>query len=181
MNVAIIGLSPSTHPNGKPFPGWLTWGLAWDAYAPRYDALFEMHDRALWEKRGPDYLKRLQELDALPVWMQAHQDEVPTSQGYPFTAVLALLGRDYIGSSIAYMVAKAVLDGAARIGLWGVDLSDEGAYGHQRPNLEYILGIAHGRGIRIEIAEPTALLHHRPTDMFLDEAVIYPRRYGQLA
>ena len=53
--VAIIGLADASHPRGR-VPHCETWGLPWDGYAPHYDRLFEMHDRALWDLRGPRYL-----------------------------------------------------------------------------------------------------------------------------
>ena len=155
------------------------WGLPWDAYAHQYDRLFEMHDRSLWERRGPEYLERLQDL-YVPIYMQRYQKDVPASKAYPLARTNALVG-DYYGSSIAYMLALAILEKAERISIWGVQLDAASIFGHERPNLEYLIGFARGRGIAVDVAQPSALLTHRPENEFLDKAVAYPTRYGWLA
>lgn len=175
--VAIIGLSPSTH-DEAPWADeeWEKWGLPWDAYAPRCSVLFEMHDRSLWEgRRG--YLDRLRELPG-PIYMQHQHPDIPGSEEYPLAAAQEALGADYFGSSPAYMAALAAVYKVPQVGLWGVELAEDSAYEHQRPNLEYVLGVLRGRGVRVDVCQPSALLRHRPEHKFDGRSVSYPVRYG---
>ena len=169
----IVGLGPS-HDNVP----WeeKTWGLPWDAWAPRYDLLFEMHDRILFESRGKKYMDRLRESD-VPIVMQKKHEDIPKSISYPLDTVNSIVG-DYYGSSVAYMVALAIMRKEDRIILYGVDLSDD--YDHQRPNLEYLIGFARGKGIEVEVPEESLLLKRRKADEYQDFGVMYPERYGSL-
>lgn len=56
-------------------------------------------------------------------------------------------------SSIAYMLAKAIVDceaqGIKQIGLWGIMQQSETEYTYQRPGIQYFLSEAMRRGIRV--------------------------------
>ncbi|MCK5604711.1 hypothetical protein KAR91_22670, partial [Candidatus Pacearchaeota archaeon] len=66
MDIAIVGLSPTTH-DQTPMD-WEIWGLPWDeGYWVHYDRLFEMHELPLIEKhpevRPKDYIERLKSIE----------------------------------------------------------------------------------------------------------------------
>lgn len=102
----------------------------------------------------------------VPVVMLEREDDIPTSIRFPMEKVAAIAktrqGTAYLESSIAYMVAMAVLELKAgdRIGIWGVDLHCDSEYAYQRPNLEYWLGVATGKGIKVYIPPQSALMSH---------------------
>lgn len=121
-------------------------------------------------------MDRLREAD-VPVYMQQAHADIPMSRAYPLAAVSACTG-DYFGSSVAYMLALAIYEGADEIGLWGVDLSDD--YDHQRPNLEYLIGFARGRWREVSVPDGSRLLSRRKTDDYRGVEVKYPERYGVL-
>jgi hypothetical protein len=155
MKVGVIGLSPRSHhlaPWGD--SQWELWGLAWDADFLKFQRTFEIHDdmqsRVGWEH----YRDRLKMCSRL--YMQEAHPEVPNATRYPREAVDALAG-DYLSSSIAYAFALAVLEGADEIGLWGVDMKAEEEYFDQRPNMEYWIGFARGRGIKVHVPESSPL------------------------
>jgi hypothetical protein len=83
--------------------------------------------------------------------------EIPNSDGlfcpYMFT------------SSIAYMLAKAIVDceesSSPAIGLWGIMQASEGEYAYQRPGIQYFLGEAMKRGIKV-IANRESCLFDMP-------------------
>lgn len=56
-------------------------------------------------------------------------------------------------SSIAYMLAKAIVDceqhGIKQIGLWGIMQQSDNEYVYQRPGIQYFLGEAMKRGIKV--------------------------------
>lgn len=163
-------------------PTWAIWGL---------NALFRLHafDPDRWAVDGPDPWRadRWFELHAwsaqsasdvaalrlcpIPVYMfdedleAAHLAGVTHAVRYPLDEVLALGYRRYFTSTFAYQVALAILLGYEEIGLYGVEL------GHGTPRervvekagLEYWLGIAEGRGIRVTLpSQATGLLYHPP-------------------
>ena len=172
--IAIVGLGPSH--DEVPYEKWEAWGVGWDAWAPRYARIFEMHDRELWEQRGQDYIEKLNDAD-IPVYMQRRHIEIPKSTEYPLWQVAGEVG-DYFGSSPAYMIALAIYEEVDEIGIWGVDLKD--SYDHQKPNLEYLIGFARGRGIHVRVNPFSTLLEFRPEDNYLGKDVTYRKRYGHL-
>jgi hypothetical protein len=182
VKVAIVGLSPATHdkaPWGE--PGWEIWGLPWDdAGWPHMTRHFEMHDMRLLEsehsKRGDAYWQRLAECDRL--YMQ--DDTLPNAIPYPFDEVAQTTGY-YWNSSIAYALALAIHEGAEEIGVYGVDMKGDDEYGYQKPNVEYLLGLAKGRGIKVHVPEESPLLKFTGKGvMFFDHAPQYIKRYGWL-
>ena len=77
--------------------------------------------------------------------MGAYSD-IPNATAYPMEDVSAVVG-DYFNSSIAYMLGLAIVEKVDRIGIWGVDLNCDDEFAYQRPNAEYLIGFARGRGI----------------------------------
>ena len=70
-------------------------------------------------------------------------------------------------SSIAYMLAKAIVDCEREkipaIGLWGILQSSDNEYAYQRPGTQYFLWEAAKRGIKVLVA-PESRLAERPKD-----------------
>lgn len=177
--VAIIGLSQTTH-DKAPWsdPTWEKWGLPWDeGYWARCDRLFEMHDWRLLGLRKNAYIARLATVEA-PLYMQAAYLENATP--YPFEDVSRVTGA-YWNSSIGYMLALAITEGVDRIGLWGVDMKGDDEYGYQRPNCEYLIGLARGKGIDVVIPEESPLCKFQGEGIrFLNTNPVYVDRYGWL-
>ncbi|MFW6078997.1 MAG: hypothetical protein ACODAE_05210, partial [Gemmatimonadota bacterium] len=117
---------------------------------------FELHPRAVLEERHEGHLEWLKTCP-LPVYMQRAWDDIPTSVAYPKAEVEARLG-GYMTSSIAWMLALAILEGFQEIGVWGVDMASETEYAQQRPAVEYLLGIAQGLGRTVHVPESADLL-----------------------
>lgn len=150
MRVAIVGLSQSSrHLAPWKSPEWELWGLAWDTERYRFHRTFEMHDRADLEKFYGDRLEAYLE-------KASYCNRLYTPENYPFDAVAADVG-DYWCSSIAYMLALAIHEGAEEIGVYGVDMRGDDEYGYQKPNCEYLIGLARGRGIKVHIPDVSPL------------------------
>lgn len=167
MKVAIVGLGPGGQ--DAPFGEWSCWALLWDRFSRiRANAVFEMHNLA--EIEDMDAADDLE--PGTPIYWQ-HRHKV-TSGGcfvpYPLDDVIEDIGRDWFESSVSYMVALAIHQGAEEIGLWGVHGDDKGQYLHQRPNLSWLLGLAEGRGIRVTLPDQCRLLTYTGNQ--------YPVRYG---
>jgi hypothetical protein len=179
MKVAVVGMSPSCADAPWDDPTWLKWGLPWhDGYWARMDRLFEMHDMRLLRsehcKRPNGYFERL-----AGAYMQQAYPEVGAVR-YPFEEVAQTTGY-YWNSSIAYAMALAIHEGAEEIGLWGVDMKGDDEYGYQKPNMEFLVGLAMGRGIKVHIPETSPLLKFNPTGIrFYEHMPVYRSRYGWL-
>jgi len=144
---------------------WEKWGLAWDLL-PVCDRYFEMH--AFWrnfrdnKEDAEEHWRFLAGL-SVPVYMRQVEKDIPTSVEYPFDAVGMCIkqfnqGVPYLESSIAFMLGLAILEKADWVGVWGVDMGTTTEYFYQRPNMEYLIGLARGRGIKVVIPTACALM-----------------------
>lgn len=144
---------------------------------PRADAWYDIHpmDRFHFApEANPDgtqpmvyahqvpvgsYVRPTKHLDFLatanfPVWLHPeHATQHPASatwpnaRAFPKAAIEAHFGR-YFGSTPAWMLAHAMLDGYRDIEIYGIHLSTEHEYIEQRPNFEFLLGCLLGAGKR---------------------------------
>lgn len=176
LKVAIVGLASSTHSDAPWFDDtWEKWGLPWDDKGwPFMARHFEMHDQRLLDsehsKRGPDYAERLKDCSRLY-----------TQENYPFGAVAKTIGQAYWNSSISYAMALAIHEGAREIAIYGVDMDGTDEYAYQRPNMEYLIGLARGQGIDVYIPKQSALCRFEPKGIkFYDHEPTYVDRYGWL-
>ena len=161
----------------------MPWDNGWWAQC---DRLFEMHDLELLQmpeaKRPSDYMERLQLID-VPLYMQ--KQYFPNVTPYPVEEV-ALTTADYFNSSIAYMLALAIHEHANgdyidKIELWGIDMVDGEEYAYQRPNAEYLIGMAIGLGIDVHVPVESYLTRFNAKNIPLGTMYPhYPKRYGYL-
>jgi hypothetical protein len=163
MKIAICGTEEHTL-DQCPWDdkSWKIWGLAHRRnHYKRSDVLFEMHHRTTW-KENPEfegYLEWLDEEDRGVNVYTRWPDEYPACKHFLLENAIKLMGREYFASSFSYILAMAIMDGATEIALYGIGLTAEDEYQYQRPNAEYLLGLAQGMGIKITIAKGSALLN----------------------
>lgn len=81
----------------------------------------------------------------------------PNARPFPFTAIEAQFGA-YFQSTPAWMLAWMLLNGYRDIGIFGIHLATEWEYIHQRPNLEFLIGMALAQGTQFTIPEKSTLL-----------------------
>lgn len=133
-----------------------------------HDRVFHMDDVAVQERRaeaGNGHVARMLE------WMRTHPGPIYTSivregypglVAYPLGDVLRSVGdrRPYFNNTTAYAVALAIHEGAKDIALYGMDYT----YAHRghaeegRACVEYWVGQAVARGIRVRVASRSTLL-----------------------
>ena len=179
-SVQINGLSPSTKsaPLVSGGPEAEAWGLPWSPVAHRYHRYFEMHDRSLWEQRGDEYVEFIRNCET-PIYMQQQWLDIPASVEYPLERTTALIGQDYYNSSVAYMLALAILE-RRHMRIYGVDNATDEEWAFERPCNEYLIGVAHALGLNVWVHPDSSLLKHMPDVMYLDERQHYAQRYGFL-
>lgn len=167
LKVAIVGLSPTSH-HLAPWddPEWELWGMPWDVDRWKMDRLFEMHDDPDPRSEG--------ELPEYPV-LYMQDAKYPNVTTYPLEEVAATIGGDYWCSSVGYMLALAIHEGAEEIAIFGVDMKATEEYAYQRANCEYLIGLARGKGIKVHIPDTSPLCKFQS-----DPDFTYRGRYGRL-
>lgn len=145
-------------------------------HVPRGTRWFEVHeitfDGKQYLRRGSadfrgqnvgDYLKQLGEWTAIqkcPVYMKKHWDIIPTSIEYPIDVVLENFPNRYFTNTVSYELALAIMEGYEEIHLYGIDMAVDNEYHHQRPSVEYFIGVADGiaraQGRKVNVYIPPA-------------------------
>lgn len=159
LKIALVGSAPSSC-RIAPYqdPSWKIWGCSPGLYgiAPRVDEWFELH---LWEPGqtwfSPEYVQWLKALPGrgVKLWTGGEVLDLPGSEVFPFDAVQAEFDpHDWYGSSTLYwMMARAMREGATKIGFWGVDMAAGEEYEMQRAGLHHLSYIAKAKGIEVGI------------------------------
>lgn len=159
MKVALIGSAPASV-RLAPYhdPAWKIWACSPGTYGviPRCDAFFEMH---LWEPGAPWFSPEyVQFLTALPgrggellVGNESVKATIPGAIVYPWRETLEEFDPNhwFCSSSLFWMMARAIKQGATTIGFWGVDMAAGEEYEMQRAGIHYLTYIARSRGIEV--------------------------------
>jgi len=144
MKIAIVGHGLLTR-DQAPFEDleWQVWGLSlrefqfqqeYDVARP-FDVLWECHNYK-WEPDYNSFMKR-------------------NKVRFPRNNYRKLAGPEGFKSSLAYMIAEAILLMPAEIALYGFDCSviKREEYNDQIPNIKYFMGLATGKGIKVSAPE----------------------------
>ena len=128
-------------------------------------AHFEMHDLDVYGKKSlgdavpsPDYLDALHKGLGPKVYMLKADPTIPGSVAYPIKEIRKHFQTDYFTNSISYMLALAIYEKVDEIHLYGIDMALQHESAWERPSIEYFLGIAWGRGIKVVIPKESDLL-----------------------
>lgn len=78
-------------------------------------------------------------------------EEIPLSEAFPLDACVKEFGAPYFSNTIGYMIAYALLKGAKEIDLYGINQASSGEYFYEKAGVEYWLGVAIGRGVKVTI------------------------------
>jgi hypothetical protein len=108
-----------------------------------------------------------------PVFLHEARPDWPNSRRFPREAVLAFWkpywpfrvnrqglvsdGPDYEASSPAWMYMWAVMEGFREIHIYGIHLATEWEYLRQRPNMEFLMGVGAGLGVKHILPETAPL------------------------
>jgi hypothetical protein len=87
----------------------------------------------------------------IPLVSPFKYQEIPLSEPFPLDESVKEFGMPYFTNTIAYMIAYALLKGAQEIELYGVNQAGSHEYMEERGGVEYWLGIANGRGVKVTI------------------------------
>lgn len=165
--VAIVGFTPTRAQAPFTDPDYEIWGenaLFIHSDVPRCTRWFDLHNPAVIDEQRLSFYSQID----VPVFLQDVRADVPGSVEFPkakierFVAGLAPGSANMLGTyqtnSISWMIAFAMMEGFTTIDIYGVDMSQDTEYRHQRANVEYFLGICRGRGIEVNIPQTSDLL-----------------------
>lgn len=167
--IAIIGTAPQWQLAPFDDPSWEIWGIYGVACAGRrLTRLYELHDKSIIvpmaEKMYPDgkYWKVADGMGKNYI-TKDHYDQAPNAVRFDFQSNLKKYG-PYFASSCSWLIADAIneleKDGftGTELGIWGVNMSSDGEYAHQKPSCSYLLGWARAKGITVTIPASSELL-----------------------
>lgn len=137
-------------------------GLGWDK-APRDGETWGVNDVILkrplkmsWQMHNKEHIAKYNQ--ALSDACESTSVPIMTLENYPLETIVKHFNTDYFVNSIAYMIAYALWDGATRIDLYGVHMSNVTEYDRQKPCVEFWIGVAIGLGVAVNIHGPHFLL-----------------------
>ena len=172
QKIAICGFaSSSRHLIPIDDPSWIIAGLnQLYRHMPRADVWYDIHLN--WEQDnvdGTDHEGWIKSC-GIPVFMSNPPKQFPTAVRYPVERLIQKHGIDYFTSTVSFMIGWAIdcIDMKVAdtgnsysdysIGVFGIDLIVGTEYEVQKACVEYWLGIAEGRGIKIVLPPQSALL-----------------------
>jgi hypothetical protein len=142
---------------------WEIWGMPW-IVTPRTSRFFDLHSQACWAD-GPattdadEWIgKNAEKFPDAPVYCdptRMHAYKVAVE--YPLQDVMADLPIPFLENSVAYMIALAIYERVERIALYGIHMMGGREYAYERPSITYLVGLAQGRGITVDIAPGSPL------------------------
>ena len=109
------------------------------------DLIFDMHPTSDPITQG--VLRRAR----VPVMTLDEYSAYPQACKYPLESIIEYFGTDYFGCGIDYMLAYAIYSKYTEIALYGVNLKLGTEHMFEKPSVEYWIGQAHGRGIKVTI------------------------------
>lgn len=117
---------------------------------PRASLVFEIHDD-LSEHGDPLKYANWLTSKGLPLIVgEGFPVQADNVSVFPFDDAAQLMGKTYLTSSSAYMLALAILRGYEHVEIYGVDMAvDDHEYFWQRPCMEAWIGLAKGMGLTV--------------------------------
>jgi hypothetical protein len=70
---------------------------------------------------------------------------------YPISDVIKFFGVDYFTNTVDYAIALAIYKGFSEIGFYGVNMANNTEYSYQKAGVEFWIGQAMGRGIKVKV------------------------------
>lgn len=136
------------------------WGVNATCIGIECDMSFHMHDLNHQERyfmtgtnkqKGADFAPFLAyvKFKNHPVLSIHEYPDLPSIKAYPYKEVCDFFGTNYFSDSVCYMIAYALYKGYEEIHTYGVNLILANEYTEERPGLEFWLGMAHARGVRM--------------------------------
>ena len=154
MKVILIG--KATGWEDAPMEGE-TWGVNDLLLRRPVKLAFQIHDIPTVFKRNPKEINEINRL-GIPVITSMEHELLPNAVVFP----LDKMPSKYFNNSIAIMIAYAIYKGATEIEMYGVALLVEREYAYQRPCVEFWIGYALAKGIKVTVHGETSIECFKP-------------------
>lgn len=174
-HVVILGLGPSLESyvdivkrlGGKHAYSDEVWGINAVGGFLMCDRIFHMDDVRIQEVRAK--ARPESNIARMLEWLRVHPGPIITSRAhpdypglveFPLEDALNTLGSAYFNSTAAYAVAYAILLGVKKLSIFGCDYTYPNAHDAEkgRACVEYWLGMAAARGMKVTVAKSSTLL-----------------------
>lgn len=143
------------------------WGINAMGDTVRCDRVFHMDDVRVQEARAE--AAPLSNIANMIRWLKHHPGPIYTSHiepgypglvEYPLADVIKEVKQPYFNSTVAYAMAFAIYHRVGRVSIFGCDYSYAHSHHAERGRacLEYWMGVAAARGIRLTLPESTTLM-----------------------
>ncbi len=170
-SVAIVGRAATAALAPYDDKAWEIWTLAW-VQVPRADLLFDIHhpsfkalppfDTHYNSHKNAEYFERVNKMPTPVLCDQAAigkgERQFHNGKAFPLDEVVADLPRCYLDCTVSYMLAYALHKGFEKIGLWGCHFVVNEEFRIQLPSVAWLIGLAEGRGVEIEIGGGSPLM-----------------------
>lgn len=181
LKVAILGTT--LHRTQAPFADetWEIWGIN-NPDLPRWSRWSELHNPNLIKTQFTSLWEWLRKSDgSKPIYMRDANSEVQGSVKFPRDQLVQEFGRRFFTSSVAWLMALAIYEGATDIGIYGVDMACDTEYAHQKPGCLHFMQVAEDRGINLVIPVESQLnvptrLYALDDEWWLDEQLAEHKR-----
>jgi len=162
--VVLLGTAPSSMmlaPFGN--PDWEIWGCSPGTMsAPRIDRRYEVHRWEPGKEWFTDtYVQHLKDFKG-PVRMFQPVPDVPNCEVIDVEALIKQYSPYFFTSSLAWMMAEAINEGATKIAFYGVDMAATSEYHDQRMGCQYFAMLAASMGIEVGVPPESDLLRPAP-------------------
>lgn len=171
--VYIVGFAPSWVETPWDDSGAEYWGLnAFHRVVGQnhiirvFTRWFQLHDLKQHHAQDHEHLGWLSQID-IPVYMWGHHvteygPHLKRPTAFPVAEVEQACETGYFTNSISWMLGLAILEGFEEISIYGVDMAMDAIlqaeYSQQRPSIEYLVGYARGKGIKVFIPKSADIL-----------------------
>lgn len=177
--IAIVGSAPSTrhHTPGNDdkvfqvpsphvlgghgsifLPEWEVWAVGTVDQLERWDVFFDLHDFNTYGPEYKAYLKWISE-QTKPIVVARPDPRVRNAIIYPLDQVIRRFRTFFGTSTVAWMMALAIVMKAPKIGIFGIDMGDTVEYRAQRAGCKAFWLIAEALGIEVVIPPGSDLLY----------------------
>lgn len=154
LKVAIVGTCPSSRMLA-PYDdeSWEIWTCSPDnaGKLPRVNRWFEIHGDLGWENRQEWEIKFIDWLNNqdFKLYVQLTHLFREDAIQFPYEELVNEFGTYWFTSTFAWMMALAIKEGAAEIGIFGADMAANTEYGFQRPGMRRFIEFAEDRKIKV--------------------------------
>ncbi len=172
--VSSVGFAPFDDPE------WEIWACSpANMPIPRADLWFELHSIEVKKREGlTQYLDWLSKRP-YKVYMQSALPEFPNSLEYPLKPMIEKYGPFWWTSQVAFMMALAIEQKPAAIGLYGVDMAADSEYNQQRLACQFFLREILKAGIGLVVPPESDLLEPAPLYGYCENSRQWRKYYAR--